>query len=354
MNPVQTMGQMIIPNQRRCIHPETANLIDEEAREVVAFYQGQELDVRTSRGLAIEVFHFAGKHPHTQTRVDPMAQTIVLFGGQGCYQHYLGHYIDMYTRRGINVVTFNYTGVGRSDGKAIPEEVVGCGVAIIDHLERHFHVPLNQIALHGFSLGGGISAQVALIKEGVNIVNDRSYAKLSIAAHRVIRSVLPTDGIARSILNSLGVVENMSSLAFKLTGWELDTENAWPRIRGRKCVICHTQDPIILYETSLYKAIHDIDRETTFMLLEDQTHDPHSRPLTNHEIDEVIRAIGFRNVLAQRLQDPAPQPIHHQRKVSWIERIKGGFDLFQQKVCAAFNYTATCVHAFFCRMTHSR
>lgn len=341
MNPIQVMGRMIIPNQSQYIDPEILNHINEQADEVVAFYGGQKLDVRTSTGLAIEAFHFAGKHPHTQTRVDPSDQTIVLFGGQGCYQHYLGHYIDMYTRRGINVVTFNYTGVGRSDGKTIPQEVVDCGVAIVNHLERHFYVRLDKIALHGFSLGGGVAASVALLKEGVNIVNDRSYSKLSIAAHRLIRLGLPENGVARNLINSLAIVENISHFAFKLTGWELDTEGAWSRIRGKKCVICHTQDPIILFDASLYKAIYGIDRETTFMLLNDVTHDPHSRSLTNHEIDEVVQAIGFRNLLAQRIQDPVvlpPPPINQHRKVTWLERMKGTFDLFRQKVGAAFSY----------------
>lgn len=353
MNPVQAVGRMLIPNQRRYVDPEVANLLDQEALGVVAVYEGQKLDVTTSMGHALEAFHFAGKHPHTQTKVDPTTQTVVLFGGQGCYQHYLSYYIDMYTRRGINVVTFNYTGVGRSDGETNPREVVDGGVAIVDHLERHFNVPLDKIALHGFSLGGGISAQVALIKEGVHIVNDRSYAKLSIAAHQQIRSVLPAAGIARRIINSLAVVENMSHVAFKLTGWELDTESAWSRIRGRKCVICHTHDPVIVYDASLYKAIHGINQETTFMLLEDQTADPHSRPLTNREIDAVIQAIGFRNLLAQRIQDPVtlPSPINLHRKVTWLERVKGAFDFFQQKVLAAFSYTMVFLRSVWHRPT---
>jgi hypothetical protein len=322
----------MIPNQRKWVASKDTQQEEQKAAQMVARLQGEKLDIISSYGHQLEAFHYAGINPHTGNKVDRSAPTIIILPGMGAYHHWFDVHVEKYRKRGINVVTFNYPGVGKSGGEANREAAIQSGEAIVDYLERHFHVPREAIGAHGHSLGGGFAAQVALRRPGIHIISDRSYSKLSVASQAIIKSFLAAHPFALSILNSLRVVENGSALAFRAAQWELDSEGAWAKITGKKCVICHLKDPVITLVASLFKAIHGKDAQTTFIVMDDDCEDPHSRPLSDEETDRVIQAIGFRNLL----QEPSPNLSPKQHHIfTVIENTRGGLlDLFKQKMSA--------------------
>ncbi|WP_068471421.1 alpha/beta hydrolase family protein [Candidatus Protochlamydia phocaeensis] len=319
LHPGQNIGQFIVPNQRRLLSQEEISRHEHEAAQMVADFEGERIeDVRVDAG-ALEAFYFSGLDSHTHQKVDRAGETVILFVGQGAYHYWYSYLVDKYTKRGINVVSFNYPGVAHSEGEAAKEKMVKAGEALVDYLERHLGVPRQKIAVHGHSLGGGPSALTAVSRPGIHVVNKRSFAKLSLAAENFVRGALPANNLARSVFNTLG--RNATRLALTSTNWEFDTEAAWPRIQGRKCVVCHLNDPVIPKEASLYQAIQGRDNQTQCLVLDDECQDPHSRQLSDQEIDAVVQAIGFRNLL---LAPPAVNRIRDWKVLfcEWIGGIK--------------------------------
>jgi pimeloyl-ACP methyl ester carboxylesterase len=326
------IGQFVVPNQRRLVNSEVAKTIEEESNRVVQIYQGRKLDVLTPKGEDLEVFHYLGKNSRTQERMTSINQTIVFCLGMGAYHHYLSGYIEKYNARGINVVTFNYPGVGMSKGVSDCEEIIACSEKIIHHLESQMSIPRNEIALHGHSFGGGIATQVAKRIPGLNIINDRSFSKLSLASRPFFQGNLLS---THSLLGYLGVIENFVNFTFKLTGWELDSEDAWSKIQGKKCVVYHKKDPVVTHENSLFHAIYGRDSETHFEVLKDDCSDPHSRLLTDQEFDRVIQAIGFRNFFLESQEISRPIPLQHAIQIIPLQPSRVNLShLFWQKVNA--------------------
>lgn len=311
-----TVGRFLFANQRRLVTEEEVNRMASETAQWVAHFQGQKLDIPTASG--IEAFHFAGIDPYTQQKVRQSDKTVILFGGMSSYQHHYSWLMEKYVQRGINVVTLNYRGVGGSGANgevANKPEIVQDGMAIVDYLESHFHVPRDHLAVHGHSLGGGFSALVAAERPGIHAVNERSYSKLSHASHPFIKGFLASNQIAIDSLPSDLSVSNLATLAFQSTNWEIDTEAAWRNIQGKRCVVCHLKDPVISKEVSLYQSIYAQDQKTTYLVLDDDCPNPHGRLLSDQEIDTIVQAIHFKRPAPEPIPDPVPLPISNPNPV---------------------------------------
>lgn len=135
----------------------------------------------------------------------------------------------------INILCFNYRGVGKSTGFPHSEkEVLQDGKAIIQLLLDR-GVPAKQILLHGYSFGGGVATCVAgdFAKEGEGchfaLCNERSF--LSIPA--VLENRLPP--FIGTLFGNIAL-EN---------GWKVSSEEAARYITAKVLVMSHPQDELI-------------------------------------------------------------------------------------------------------------
>ncbi|WP_068467353.1 alpha/beta hydrolase [Candidatus Protochlamydia phocaeensis] len=292
----ELMGTFIVPNQSRILKPQVVEEHDTQAERMREKYKGRVLDIFNKDGNKLHAFYFSGMDHQTNQSVSSAEETIVIFAGMGAYHYWFSAFVEKYVERGINVVIFNYRGVGKSNGKATGSGITNDGESVVDYIEEKFQVPRHLIALHAHSLGVGPASEVAKRRSGVAIISDRSYSRLSLAFNAIVEQYVP-NAFLRFLVQKLKIIRGIAWLALKSTGWDFSPKSAWPHIRGRKCVITHLKDPIINSPARLFQSIYGRDADTHFITAEDDCEDPHSRLLTDLEFNDAIRAIGFRNRL---------------------------------------------------------
>lgn len=144
-----------------------------------------------------------------------------------------------------NVLTFNYRGVGQSEGKANKiEDLVVDADTCVQYL-KDMGVPEENILISGHSLGGGIATKVASEYEKVNLLNTNSFASTAKAAEHLV---------------AVPVIKNLVSKLIKQADWDLDAVEAWKRVKGRKMIVFHKDDKIISKPASLFKGLK-LDKE---------------------------------------------------------------------------------------------
>lgn len=116
-----------------------------------------------------------------------VATVLHLHGNAG---NITGHYrfIDWMPARGLNVLTFDYRGYGRSEGFVTREGTLADGLAALDYLRSRKDVDATRIVLFGQSLGGAVGAEIAAQRRGQlrAIVIDSAFSSYrEIASHHV-------------------------------------------------------------------------------------------------------------------------------------------------------------------------
>lgn len=142
-----------------------------------------------------------------------------------------------------NVVSFNYRGVGASEGYCRSSDDLVCdGIAMVQKLLDHGVNPEN-IVIYGHSLGGGVGAQVMLHFSLRNIqlhrfISDRSFETLRAAVKAFFWIPIYREFIA-------WVVDHW---------WRLDSYSAVKKIKERTKIIFAEKDYIIGNNVSLYNS----------------------------------------------------------------------------------------------------
>lgn len=203
----------------------------------------QEFDLKifdgsTINGVAIFNHHEA-KTEFREKKADNQKWIIRFNGRNGFYENNLLRSQSIGKDLDANMLVFNYRGVGESRGiLAKPEDLIIDGEACISYLLSK-GVKEENILIHGSSLGGGIGCQIASMHDKIALINERSFASLSLAA-----STLAKFSFVRGVFLALG--------------WELDSLSSYEKIKAPKLIIYHKQDSIIPYKlSSLYKLFKE-------------------------------------------------------------------------------------------------
>ena len=96
-----------------------------------------------------------------------------------------------------NVLAFNYRGVGSSSGWPYTDaDLASDGVAATRYIMQTHRVKEHDILFHGHSIGGAVAVQAAATFNHINVVNDRSFAFVSIVRDLVSYQCDDDDGDA--------------------------------------------------------------------------------------------------------------------------------------------------------------
>eukprot|EP00056_Hartaetosiga_gracilis_P001032 m.41873 g.41873 ORF g.41873 m.41873 type:complete len:392 (-) comp10467_c0_seq2:982-2157(-) len=106
------------------------------------------------------------------------------------YEHNLQFLEDYSKNLGVNVLTFNYRGVGQSKGwPMMASDLTHDGEAAVRYLLHKKGVDEEYIVFHGHSLGGGVSSILSDMFKKSKLINDRSFRSLSRAAQVVMEQL---------------------------------------------------------------------------------------------------------------------------------------------------------------------
>lgn len=204
------------------------------------FFAIQNHVIQTPDGVHLNAIHF--KH-HLAREKDPT----ILFYQSNASMSQFGIYlwlVEEAIRRGsvCNFVVFDYRGVGNSKGDAeSARELLIDGDTALQFVRNHLNVPPHLIHWYGWSLGGGVGANIKANHPECDgpFVNERSFESLRSVFYENIPSLL-------------------QPLFFWLP-WAAD-KKGWnikaplEKIRGKTLIVFHPDDPTIPYAASAQKA----------------------------------------------------------------------------------------------------
>lgn len=240
------------------------------------------------------------------------------------YEDWLS-YFDLYSRDAdVGFAAFNFRGVGESEGAVLCcDDLLADVAACVRHLTERHGVTADRLLLHGFSLGGSISALYLASPAAPRcaLVSDRSFRSLPHAAHALIRGPhrdppprSPRPAASRPADSSGGGTALLASLAASLLpwllhwlrvlggtiavaalrglGWELHAEAALEQVAGRKLLLYHREDNVVRYaEAGLHASLARqgaLERDASFRAMEITSYGAegwavHDFPLCTHE-----------------------------------------------------------------------
>jgi len=238
--------------------------------------------------------------------------------------------VRMYVSAGVNVLLFNYRGVGESEGALTRDGVLVDGDAVVQFVKCVHGVPEHHIICHARSIGGGIANVVARLHPRVSLANERSFSSLlqviRIVVHKFLGVPLPDSppghrggsmqeagkggdsGSGSSGLHAgyCGCHEALRRcLAWSVTGlaggigWDFEASENWSKVRGSKWLLYHPRDAVIPMEASLYHAV--VKEGCTVQALRmPGEEDGHNRPLSAEEKE------WHMGMVAEALRSPPP------------------------------------------------
>lgn len=230
-------------------------------------------------GCTLERIAFsASKKPMSERKI-----IVCFLPNYELWQNKFYQFSEMRAEIGADIVCSNYRGCGKSTGFPKSEiDLVNDGLYQVQQLLDAGAKPEN-IALYGYSLGGGISMAVAASLEdnaiSVNVINERSFRSLS----AVVKS---SDEFGKDI-----GAECISAL-----GWNLPSEQYLAKLKGNVVVIHNDYDELIEYEPSLKGALDSKPypnraKITCVAMKNLRNESGHNRDWTEEETESIYAAI---------------------------------------------------------------
>lgn len=140
---------------------------------------------------------------------------------------------------GVNVLVFNYRGVGDSTGfPTSADDLIQDGKACFEYLQKREGVDnLDKVCVYGHSLGGAVAAQVLADEKyrNAHLIVDRSFSSLG-------------DLIENITSEEIGLGHTIGSWAknlFSSYNWDLNTVANIDRIKGRVLILSTKMIPLL-------------------------------------------------------------------------------------------------------------
>lgn len=117
---------------------------------------------------------------------EPAPATIMLFHGNGENIASTLSTAKVYQSRGLAVALVEYPGYGGTPGKPTQTSTTRAAVAAYDAIAAREDINADRILAHGFSLGGGVAAQLAERRSLAGLILESTFSSLT-AMYRSMR-----------------------------------------------------------------------------------------------------------------------------------------------------------------------
>jgi hypothetical protein len=194
-------------------------------------------------------------------KIEPNEKTdkwlIYFNGNNGCYEANYNSMVEFSKQLDVNVLCFNYRGVGKSGGICLKgEQLTSDAVEVIKYAHQTLGAAYENITVYGFSLGGA-TAGTALTEANfpktlrkMKFINDRSFSKAKLASMSLIRIPLYSHFL-RWITKS---------------NWNLKPFKNAASLQNRLCIIASPQDAVIPIGIASYYKKANKHADTVFLL----------------------------------------------------------------------------------------
>ncbi|CAK69073.1 unnamed protein product (macronuclear) [Paramecium tetraurelia] len=171
-------------------------------------------------------------------QLDGQPNNTVLFcnpnGGYYEYMFYDCNWFRFYEYNKINVIVWNYRQYGQSTGQLHPKALLSDANTIVNYFREHFNI--MRFGIQGYSLGGSIAGEVALLNNLDFLIVDRTFSSLGQVASKCFSSRI------RMLLNII-------------TDWDKPQYMNYWNYRGHKLIVQDSKDEIIPYVAQLQVAV---------------------------------------------------------------------------------------------------
>jgi alpha/beta superfamily hydrolase len=178
--------------------------INSMKRDELLHLGGQEIRFGFNEKALLEGMVFKTNSPTANAKT-----ILICTGSHRSYEDYAIPMVNTFLSMGHNVMTFNYEGFGKSDGKASEDGVYRSVEAAYQYLIQEKGCKDQDIIGWGYSLGSGAVTNLA-INHKINIVVDRGFSTMSEVAYQCAPSGLKT--LARFIFFVGAHFDNVSKL----------------------------------------------------------------------------------------------------------------------------------------------
>jgi len=178
-------------------------------------------------------------------------EKVILYGfGNGMTWETSGDAVERLKPMGASIMMINPRGVGESTGWRYGKGYALDIYSAYEYLINEKGIDPQDILVMGNSMGGAYGAcGAALVQEKypdkeISAINLRSFATL----HHEVQSVLDGSGVVPFLLRTLS----------KGVGFDMNVQEAWDKLKGKKVIWYHQKDQVIPYETaSLAKSVKE-------------------------------------------------------------------------------------------------
>jgi len=143
----------------------------------------------------------------------PVGTILYVHGNGENVSQLLGWAGKMCSQFRCNVLVFDYAGYGKSEGKPTAPGVLDDGLAALTYLTQQEGIPMNQIIVWGFSLGGSVAVDLASKHEVKALIVESSFTSLA-EMSRVVVPFFPAEYLLWEQLSSIKKIGNVRCPVF--------------------------------------------------------------------------------------------------------------------------------------------
>jgi uncharacterized protein len=138
---------------------------------------GNVITITTGTGKPIEGFFC----PAPGCSAEHPAPAVLYFHGNAEIIDFQDRVRPMWERLGLSLLMAEYRGYGRAKYAGVPSQdtLVADGVRFYDELLRRPEVDRSRIVIHGYSIGGGVAAQVAARRKPAALILECTFTSVA-------------------------------------------------------------------------------------------------------------------------------------------------------------------------------
>jgi len=159
--------------QRALIFPAT--LTPEPSRSVPRYVV--EMSVKTERGRPVAGWFI----PSSSATPEAPGPAVIYFHGNAEIIDYADRIEGLWRQLDVSLLMAEYRGYGRAREAGRPSQaaLVADGVRFFDELARRPDVDPSRIVIHGYSIGGGVAAQVAAQRKPAALILEATFTSVA-------------------------------------------------------------------------------------------------------------------------------------------------------------------------------